>query len=97
MAYPDPENQFQKWILTQQEIEDGAVLTVLQKHVIQNQLAMLAERSLGMIVEPGKQYQWSLEQAELQGARSQLQNLLDCSASVENFRNNSPIHTSSQE
>jgi hypothetical protein len=98
MAYLSPSHtQFHFWELTPKEQEEGSLLTITQRQVIQNQIALLAQESINMIVDSDTQYQWSLRQAELQGSRAALQNLLDASDSIEASRNNSPSHTSSQD
>lgn len=100
MAFLSPDSQFQRWTLTDKEVQEGSLLTLTQKQVIQNQIAALAQESIDMIINPeapGSEYRYSLKQAENKGARDALQYLIDTSNSLESSRNNAPIHTSSQE
>lgn len=93
MAFPNPDCQFQAWVLTPQELEEGSLLTLTQVQVIQNQIAQLAQESINLILDPKEPYQYSLKQAENKGARDALQFMLEVSRTVEAVRNNTPVHT----
>lgn len=79
MGFLSHENSFQKWVLTPQEIEQGSVLTLTQKQVIQNQITAIAEEQIRLPFSVDN----IQRNAELIGALYALTHLIDVSNEIE--------------
>lgn len=100
MAHLDPQNPFQAWVLSGEETLQGQILTSLQKQVIQNERAALANRRISLKFDPEHPLKFQQEDAELQGQIDILSYLLEMSSAAETIVNQgrqSEIHISSQE
>ncbi len=100
MAHLDYTNPFQSWVLTQEEILQGQVLTSLQKQVIQNERAALANKRIALKFDPEHPLRFQQEDAELQGQIGILSYLLEMSLAAETILNqgrSQEIHLNSQE
>lgn len=100
MAHLDQQNPFQAWVLSQEEIIRGQVLTTLQKQVIQNERAALANKRISLKFDPAEPLKFQQEDAELQGQIGILSYLLEMSSAAETIINQgrqSEIHLNSQE
>jgi hypothetical protein len=72
-------SSFVSYILTSDEYLAGSVLSLIQKQVIQNQIAQAAEEKLNLTFIPEN----ATRDAELQGRILALKYLLDVSESIE--------------
>lgn len=100
MAHLDPQNPFQSWVLSPEEILQGRILTSLQKQVIQNERAALACKRNALKFDPEHPLKFQQEDAELQGQIYILSDLLEMSSAAETIVNQgrqSEIHIFSQE
>ena len=79
MAVINIDSSFISWILTPQEISQGAILTSLQKQVVQNIIHQKAEEKLNLTFIPENLQR----EAELQGWILALKSLLDNSSDAE--------------
>jgi len=77
------DNAFSSYELTDQEMTEGSILTITQKQVIQNQVAMFAEQQLALRYDPNNPILFAQEQAEKKGGIEALQWLLTISESAE--------------
>ena len=76
-------NAFSSYELTDEEALQGAILTITQKQVIQNQLAALAEEKIHLEPDPANMMLYVGEEAYLRGQIVNLQYLLQLSATAE--------------
>jgi hypothetical protein len=83
MAYLNPDNTFQSWVMTPQELAQGAIFTITQKQYIQNQIANLAQEKLNLNYDSTNPILYAQRQAELHGQVLALQFLLSTSATME--------------
>jgi hypothetical protein len=83
MAHLDHNNPFQAWILSPQEVLQGQVLTSLQKQVIQNERAALANERIMLKFDPEHPLNFQQRDAELQGQILLLTHMLFKSESAE--------------
>lgn len=100
MAHLDPNNPFQAWVLSPEELLQGQVLTSLQKQVIQNERAAIACKRNALKYDPEHPLKFQQEDAELQGQIGILSYLLEMSIAAETALNNgrpTQIVISSQE
>jgi hypothetical protein len=93
MGFLSHENSFQRWVLTPQEIEQGSVLTLTQKQVIQNQITQLAEEQI-LLPFSADNIQ---RNAELIGAINALKYLIDVSNEVEKHLHSAAINIQSED
>lgn len=77
--------QFTSWNLSEQELFSGSILNYLQKQVIQNDLARIAEQILTLRFDPNNQNQFVQDDAFLKGQLALLRHMLDRSAEAENL------------
>ena len=87
MAQLNPQNLFQSWALTKEEEVIGAVLTTLQKQLIQNQIAEAAQEKVGLTFDPLNPQKFIQQEAELQGRIRALQYLISASEDAESQLN----------
>lgn len=87
MAHLDHNNPFQSWVLSDRETIQGQVLTSLQKQVIQNERAALANKRIALTFDPEHPLKFQQADAELQGQIGILSYLLEMSASAETLLN----------
>lgn len=100
MAYLNPVNPFQSWVLSNKETLQGQVLTTLQKQVIQNEIASLANERISVKFDPEHPMLFQQRDAELQGQIGILSYLLEMSNAAETALNdgrNPQNHIHSQE
>lgn len=82
MAHLNPESSFQSWILSEQETLQGCVLTTLNTHVIQNQIALYAQERLNLELDMTNPTRFVQQEADLKGKIAALRYLLDLSESA---------------
>ena len=85
MATISTDSSFITYNLTEDEALIGAVLTGLQRQVIQNRISAYAEEKLNLNYTPNDHQTFLQKEAELQGKLSVLRDLLDQSNSAEQF------------
>lgn len=83
MATLNPENPFQLWILSEQEALQGAILTSLQKQVIQNQIAYAAISKMNLMFDPLNPQAFLQEEAAFKGKIQALESMIIASAEAE--------------
>jgi len=83
MASLNPENPFQLWILSDRETLQGAILTALQKQVIQNQIAYAALSKINLNFDPANPQVFIQEEALYKGKMQALEGLLIASSEAE--------------
>jgi len=83
MAILNPTNQFQSWTLTPEEFLQGGLLTILQKQVIQNQIASVATQKINLTFTPAKPLEYAQQEAHLRGQIDALSYLLTLSEQAE--------------
>lgn len=88
MATLDPQNPFQGWILTPEELLQGQVFTSLQKQVLQNERATLAAKRISLQFDPEHPLKFQQADAELQGQIGIISYLLEMSTAAETALNN---------
>lgn len=88
MAFLSPENQFQHWVMSEEETLQGAILTITQKQCIQNQVADLAHERISLTIDPTNIQLTVQRDAELKGQITALQYLIDLSNAAEKQRAN---------
>lgn len=76
-------NSFTSWHLDSQEMEQGSMLTVTQKQVIQTRLADIAEEKLALTLDPNNTLAYIQAESNLAGQLAALNWLLDISAAYE--------------
>lgn len=74
---------FVSYVMSQDEISIGSVLTTLQKQCIQNQICSLAEQKLALKYTPENPMLFLQQEAELQGQLNALKYLIILSESAE--------------
>ena len=90
MAHLIP-NTFSSWELTPEEELQGSTLTTLQKQVIQNQIALLAQEKNMLVYDPSNPFEFVQQEADLKGQISSLQYLFILSDdAVEQLNNPEP-------
>lgn len=85
-------NSFSSYALSEDEEVEGSKLTITQKQVIQNQLAITSEELINLKLDPDNFQKFLQDQAFKQGYIAALQYQLELSASIEELekaRNNS--------
>lgn len=83
MAILNPTNQFQSWTLTPEEFLQGGLLTILQKQVIQNQIASVATQKINLTFTPAAPLEYAQQEAHLRGQIDALSYLLTLSEQAE--------------
>ena len=83
MATLNPTNQFQSWTLTPEEYLEGGRLTILQKQVIQNQIASVATQKINLAFNTTQPSEFIQQEAHLRGQIDALSYLLTLSESAE--------------
>lgn len=83
MAHLNPESSFQSWILSENETLQGCVLTTLNAHVIQNQIASYAQERLNLELDMTNPTRFVQQEADLKGKIAALRYLLDLSESAQ--------------
>lgn len=83
MAILNPTNQFQSWNLTPEEFLQGGLLTILQKQVIQNQIASVATQKINLTFTPAQPLEYAQQEAHLRGQIDALSYLLTLSEQAE--------------
>ena len=83
MATLSTNNQFQSWNLTPQEFLQGGLLTILQKQVIQNQIASVATQQINLSFIPSDPLAFAQQEAHLRGQLDALTYLLTLSEEAE--------------
>ena len=76
-------NSFSTYELTNQEELEGSILSITQKQVIQNQIAMFAERKIAIRYDPSDPVVFAQEEAECKGAIDALKWLVAISTTAE--------------
>jgi hypothetical protein len=84
-------NTFTSYSLTSEELQQGSILTSLQKQCIQNQISALAEQKLRLKYDPVNPMTFLQEEAELQGQLIALQYLFTLSEAAEAQTNQASI------
>lgn len=72
-------NDFSSYELTQAEELEGSILTITQKQVIQNQLAVVAAEKINLRFDPASPEHFIQLEASLQGQLSILRFILESS------------------
>jgi len=83
MSTPNLSTSFVSYVMSQDEISIGSVLTTLQKQCIQNQICSLAEQKLALKYSPENPMLFLQQEAELQGQLNALKYLIILSESAE--------------
>jgi len=83
MATLSQTNQFQSWTLTPEEYLQGGLLTILQKQVIQNQIASVATQKINLTFTPAQPLEYAQQEAHLRGQIDALSYLLTLSEQAE--------------
>ena len=83
MAILNPTNQFQSWTLTPEEFLQGGLLTILQKQVIQNQIASVATQKINLTFTPAQPLEYAQQEAHLRVQIDALSYLLTLSEQAE--------------
>ena len=83
MSTPNLSTSFVSYVMSQDEISIGSVLTTLQKQCIQNQICSLAEQKLVLKYTPENPMLFLQQEAELQGQLNALKYLIILSESAE--------------
>lgn len=83
MSTPNLSTSFVSYVMSQDEISIGSVLTTLQKQCIQNQICSLAEQKLALKYSPETPMLFLQQEAELQGQLNALKYLIILSESAE--------------
>jgi len=83
MATLSQTNQFQSWTLTPEEFLQGGLLTILQKQVIQNQIASVATQKINLTFTPAQPLEYAQQEAHLRGQIDALSYLLTLSEQAE--------------
>ena len=83
MATLSQTNQFQSWTLTPEEFLQGGLLTILQKQVIQNQIASVATQKINLTFTPAAPLEYAQQEAHLRGQIDALSYLLTLSEQAE--------------
>lgn len=76
-------NSFTSYVLTQEEERQGSILTLTQKQVIHNEIAIAAESMLQLELDLAKPEEFALAHADYKGRIAVLQWLLEKSATAE--------------
>ena len=82
MAHLNPESTFQSWVLSDKETIQGCVLTTLNTHIIQNQIALYAQERLNLELDMTNPNRFIQQEADLKGKIAALRYLLDLSESA---------------
>lgn len=77
------DSHFDHFDLTQEELDAGATLSILQKMFIQNQLHDCTVRRLNIEVDPTNNLKFIQEEAAIKGEIASYLHLLQCSDAVE--------------
>jgi len=85
-------SSFTSWNLTEQEENQGSLLTLAQKAMIQNQICAAAEEKISLTFDPTNPSKFLQQEAELQGKILSLKSLLFYSEEVEVKLNQSHIN-----
>jgi hypothetical protein len=83
MAHLNHESPFQSWVLTPLELLQGSILSLLQKQVVQNQIATLAIGKINLEPDFADPVAFAQREAFLRGQIAALQYLIDFSNSSE--------------
>lgn len=83
MSTPNLSTSFVSYVMSQDEVSIGSVLTTLQKQCIQNQICSLAEQKLALKYSPENAMLFLQQEAELQGQLNALKYLIILSESAE--------------
>jgi len=78
-------NSFTSFDLTEDELKEGQKLTALQKQVIQNSRASIAEGILALKMDPSNQLEFVQNEAYLKGQLESYMHILICSESAEDI------------
>lgn len=73
-------NRFTSYQLSPEEEAAGQMLNLMQEMVIQNEIAVYAERRLNLLFDPANPVEFAQQEAHSKGAIEVLQYLLDRSA-----------------
>jgi hypothetical protein len=76
-------NNFASYELTEQELENGTLLTVNQKMVLQNKLSEIATQKINLVFNPSDVADYSQQTAYLQAQLDTINWMLDSSSSME--------------
>jgi hypothetical protein len=76
-------NSFSSYNLTEKEVLQGSILSTLQKQVLQNQLAAIAEEKLRLDYDPAKILEFVQQDAYKRGQIDLLSFILDASDAAE--------------
>lgn len=77
------DNEFSSYELTDEEAIQGAIFTITQKQVLQNQLAMLAGEKLALEFDVNKPNKFIQDDSFKKGQIDLIKYLLDCSIVAE--------------
>lgn len=72
-------NSFSSFDLLEEEETQGSILTITQKQVIQNEIALMAEEKLNLVFDPEKPSLYTQEEAYKKGQLDALKHRLTCS------------------
>lgn len=88
------QNDFSTYVMTDQEMLQGTILTVTQKQVIQNKLSILAHEKINLEVDSNNMQFFLQQEASLKGAMDELRFILEMSgASEETIRADAGLAT----
>jgi hypothetical protein len=77
------DNEFSSYELTTEEMTQGSILTLTQKQVIQNDIAISAAEKLNLEYDPNNPNVFMQQEAKLAGQIQALKYRLDCSDAAE--------------
>jgi hypothetical protein len=82
------QTSFSAWELTREEQTHGAILTSVQKAILQNMISNCAERLLNLDYNPEKPMEFVQQQASLKGELAAYRNVLFVSDEAETATRN---------
>jgi hypothetical protein len=86
-------NDFSSYVLTEEEIIQGQILTIAQEQVIQNQLSDCAMEKIALPYDPNNTTAFAQQEAYKRGQMDALRYILDCSLAAKEmqlFKANNP-------
>ena len=84
------ENDFSSYELTLEEELEGSILTITQKQVIQNDIAICAQEKINLELDLLNPALFGQQEAKLAGQMQALRYRLECSDIADEQRNNIP-------
>lgn len=83
-------NPFSSYSMNEEELLEGATLTIGQEQFIQNQISMAAQERLSLDYDPDAPLKFLQREAELKGSIGAYQYLLDCSENAKSVKHGLP-------